>query len=1001
MAQSNEPSSELARARPTSGQLLRRYRQLAGLTQEELAARSWYSADYISKLERGQRQISQRALERLAEALSLGERELVALRAALAPSKNAVTTARSLSGRERELVAIRQFLARLSPPVLLLSGEPGIGKTRLLEETVELAARSGWRVIRGGCQRRVQDPYAPVTDAIGDSLAKLTPDRRATALQRAGYLGLLLPELAMVHGANVSGTDAQTLPLRQPVQERRLLFRAVAEYLESVATNHCVLLVLDDLQWAGQDAMDLLTALVTTARTTPLQLIGAYRDSEAPADSPIRGFVADLARASLLQVLELEPLTEDEASQLLAELLAGSGGGGREYLPVIVRRAGGVPLYLISYAEQLRRNDGGEPELDLPWSVAQVIDQRVAALPNNAREVLAVGAVVGRVVPWALLSQVTGRPEEEVITALEAATAARLLEEDKDDSFRFTHDVIRETVEHSLSSGRRRWLHRQIGEALEQRIDRQDGLAAEIGWHFLQGDEPERSVAWLLRAGDRAAAMFAHSDAEVQYRQVVELARTLGDIRVEAEALDKLGDTRYRAGRYAESLEMLEPAAEIYERIGDQYRYLRAVALIGEACSFAGHVEAGIERIERAARDLEGSGFREHPTASVADLYAALAFLYYHKGRWHDCVEAGQVAVSIAEATDNYRALCTAEVWRGLSLDRLDRIPEERQAFARAVDIAEQFGDPWLLCVALYHQGFAALSTGNFDEGERLMRRTLDVAEQGQPSSIGSFGRAQLSELLIARGRWDEARTEAERAQAESGFMGQRPGSVYPLCARGHVLLLQGEREAGLSFVYEALALAQRYDYALGVTRAQEILAWQALREERPQVALNRLECVLESERTGGHRWYPVIYAWAQLDLENEAGAADVLHRAYQRAVATGTRTDLPDLLLQLARLAARQRRWHDAVLHLAKGLAIAREIGLPFTEATLLFELGRTHVAMGDCQLAQRSFSESLLIFQRLGAPIEIAQVEQSLRALRGESETMSLVSDDIVAEG
>ena len=341
-------------APPTCGQLLQRYRVLAGLTQEELAERAGYSGNYIGKLEQDQRELPAAAADRLAEVLGLADQDRAALRAARERRQGGGRglPARLLAGRDAEMAQIRQLLAGAGPPVLLLAGEPGMGKTRLLEEAASRGAGSGWGVARGGCLRRAQDAYAPLSGALDDALQRLPTGQRAEALRQAGRVDLLLPELALPGGPDPGEGGA---PARvQPEQQRRLLVSSAGRLLRAVAGPAGALLVLDDLHWAGPDAVDLLAALLAAAGSPPVRVIGAYRDSETPAR--LDEFVADLARASLVRVLPLGPLTDTDAGRLLLQL-APEGEQMPAVLPAIVRRAGGVPFFLVSYAEQL--SDGG------------------------------------------------------------------------------------------------------------------------------------------------------------------------------------------------------------------------------------------------------------------------------------------------------------------------------------------------------------------------------------------------------------------------------------------------------------------------------------------------------------------------------------------------------------------------------------------------------------------------------------------------------------------
>ena len=563
-------------APPTCGQLLQRYRGLAGLTQEELAERAGYSGNYIGKLEQDQRELPAAAADRLAAVLGLADQDRAALRAARERRQGGRgLPARLLAGRDAEMAQIRQLLAGAGPPVLLLAGEPGMGKTRLLEEAASRGAGGGWGVARGGCLRRAQDAYAPLSGALDDALQRLPTGQRAEALRQAGRVDLLLPELAPPGGPD-PGEGGVTAGV-QPEQQRRLLVSSAGRLLGAVAGPAGTLLVLDDLHWAGPDAVDLLAALLAAAGSPPLRVIGAYRDSETPAR--LGEFVADLARASLVRVLPLGPLTDADAGRLLLQL-APAGEQMPAVLPAIVRRAGGVPFFLVSYAEQVRGGGQGGTPLAVPWTVAQVIGQRVAALPGPARELLSVAAVAGRVVPHTLLAQVTSSDDEQVLEAVETALEARLLAEDGPDGYRFTHDLIRETVESGLSAARRRRLHRRIGQALEH----QPGASAEsLAFHFSHSGEDGTAAGYLELAGDQAQQRVAYAAAAEFYAAAAARLQAAGRPAEVAPVTEKQGVAWHRAGRYDAAITALEGALAGYRAAGDAESVARVTGRLANA----------------------------------------------------------------------------------------------------------------------------------------------------------------------------------------------------------------------------------------------------------------------------------------------------------------------------------------------------------------------------------------------------------------------------------
>ena len=669
-------------ATPTCGQLLQRYRVLAGLTQEELAERAGYSGNYIGKLEQDQRELPAAAADRLAAVLGLADQDRAALRAARKRRQGPrELPARQLAGRDAEMAQIRQFLAGAGPPVLLLAGEPGMGKTRLLEEAASRAAGGGWGVARGGCLRRAQDAYAPLSGALDDALQRLPDGQRAEALRQAGRLDLLLPELAPPGGPG-PGEGGVTAGVR-PEQQRRLLVSSAGRLLHALAGPAGTLLVLDDLHWAGPDAVDLLAALLAAAGSPPLRVVGAYRDSETPAR--LDECVADLARASLVRVLPLGPLTDADAGRLLQQLAPEEEQQEQSAaLPAIVRRAGGVPFFLISYAEQVRGGAQGEAPLAVPWTVAQVIGQRVAALPGPAKELLSVAAVAGQVVPYTLLAQVTSSDDEQVLEAVETALEARLLAEDGPDRYRFTHDLIRETIEDGLSAARRRLLHRRIARALEY----QPGAPADsLAFHFSQSGEDGTAAGYLELAGDQAQQRVAYAAAAEFYAAAAARLEVAGRPAEVASVTEKQGVAWYRTGRYDAAITALEEALAGYRAAGDAEGVARLAGRLANA-----HYRRGTshDALGELADMAEGDLALAPGAASPGTLtwWEGLLLLLYAEGSYTKMVTLGRSLTQAGRAADNSQMQVIGTRVEGGALIHLGRLAEGAALMAAALPTA-------------------------------------------------------------------------------------------------------------------------------------------------------------------------------------------------------------------------------------------------------------------------------------------------------------------------
>jgi predicted ATPase len=461
------------------------------------------------------------------------------------------------------MALLDRHLAGQGPPLLLLAGQPGIGKSRLLQEAAGRAMTQGWRVLAGGCTRAGgQHPFAPLLQALQRHLARRSPAERRVDLRGCAWLIRLLPELPE--------DEIEPLPgwTLRPEQERRLMFEALRRLLANVATPAGTLLLLDDLQWAGADALELLAMLVQELPQVSLRLVGAYCDTDVAPDQPLPALIAELAEARLVMQQVVRPLPPEAAQALFVQLLGEQEQEGAVPTAQVAQRTGGVPFFLVSYAQgRAQAARAGVTARRVPWDLRQSIQRRITALPQPGPTLLAVAAVVGRVAPWPLLLAVMERPEPVVLDALESACRTGLLEEVGDNAVGFVHDVIREVVEGDLGPARRRLLHRQVAEALE----RQPGAphAEALAYHFRQAGEHAPAAVYLEQAGDLASAQFAYAAAAEHYRDLVTCLEELGREADRLHACEKLAGALERLAQYDEALTVLDQVVDALRAAGE------------------------------------------------------------------------------------------------------------------------------------------------------------------------------------------------------------------------------------------------------------------------------------------------------------------------------------------------------------------------------------------------------------------------------------------------
>jgi len=423
-----------------------------------------------------------------------------------------------LVGRSAELTrlqAVWRGLAATGPRLAVLSGEVGIGKTRLAEEFVRWAAGAG------SVSAAARAYAAEGSLAFGPVAAWLRSPLVAARLEHLPEVWLrdvarLVPELLITHPA-LPDPD----PLTGPA-ERERLFEALAHTMllrpSTSAPPGPLVLFLDDLQWCDRDTLEWLRYLLRPERNAPLLLIGTLRSDER-ADSPhLLSLLTALARDSQLVEIALERLTREETAAL-ATRLAGDGLDA----PAIGRlfqETQGNPLFVV---ESLR------PAVDTAGThtIQALIAARLARLSPRAREVAHVAAAIGHACSYAVLVHATGN-EEELVEALDELCERRIFDEQGGDHYQFGHDKLREVAYGELRAARRRLIHRRIAEALTVvRADDLDVVSGEIAAHYERAGMPERAIPWYRRAGEIAQRLSATDEAIRLVRHALDLLRAL------------------------------------------------------------------------------------------------------------------------------------------------------------------------------------------------------------------------------------------------------------------------------------------------------------------------------------------------------------------------------------------------------------------------------------------------------------------------------------------
>lgn len=739
-----------------------------------------------------------------------------------------------------------------------------------------------------------------------------------------------------------AGPDERPWPEAEPEQRRLQLFAAVVRLLRAVAGEAGTLLVLDDLQWAGPDALDLLATLQAEGGAPQIRVVGAYRDSEMLPGERLAGLVADLARTSQVRVLELEPLSDEEARQLVLGLATGAEEM-RAVTPALLRRAGGVPFFLISFVDDLRSADPEAPRLTLPWTVKQVIGQRLLALPEPARELLAVAAVGGRQVSHSLLVRAGNRDDDEVVEALETAAAARLLAEDPDGEYRFTHDLIREAIEDGLSGGRRRLLHRRIAETLED-----EGAAAELlAFHFARADDPDRAIGYFELAGDQAQQRVAYAAAAEFFRQAIERLRGLDRTAETVAISEKLGVALYRVGRYDEAISAFEGSLEGRRAAGDEEAVDRLTGRLATAHFRRG---TGAEDLEQVVGLVEGGAIEAETTSDGAIArWEGLTRLLFAQGSAKRMQTVGRMLGRVGRATGSWQLQLVGRRARGAALIHSGSLRAATALLETTMppDLPAEKDDSAAEVAALLSAAY--LSMGSLEPSRALSERMLRLAEGAGDPIVAAIHTVLLAAGSYVSGDWEGGRRLLDRATDRLDSHAPSTSTIRIVPVIVQLLIWEGSRDEARSRLEASIrpARSMRIAYVEHAVAGQ--FAYLDLLDGRPEAALDRL-------RPLDPRELPWSYAVAllttlaatHLALGDPAGARPHAERAVAEARRTEGWVDGIPALAVMGTVAARLDLVDLAEAVYREGLERAREIPFPYGEEQILRASAQAELDLG-----------------------------------------------------
>lgn len=673
-------------------------------------------------------------------------------------------------GRTEELRLLRRALPdadRAVGRLVAISGDPGIGKTRLLDEIANTATAKGKRVLWG---QTLEDPGAPAylcwTLVLRDYAQQCDDDAlRADIGSAAGDIAVILPEIRDRLGVEPGPASSAGSP------GRYALFDAVARFLRAAARRKPLVILLDNLHAADRSALALLEYLCQQIAGAPILVVAAYRHAGFDRRNPLRSVIARLSRTRGSERLRLGGLAESDVAVLLSTHL-----GSPVPTPLVravYEQSGGSPLFVCEVASILAQPASGQVlaatryQFHVPESLQDVISARLDGLPAETLELLGVAAVFGCEFEASALAELAEIPVERARWYLGQAEDARIVTADLPDRFRFHHTLFREVLYAEHSTVTRVRLHRRAGELIEARHGAEpDTHLTELAHHFFeaaQADNGEKAARYCRAAAAAAAARRAYAEAATMYERALQASELRKEpvLETRLELLLEAGRAQYQSGELNAATQTLMKAAILAYRQRWWKRLAEALFAYQLVCQQSGfrHI-ASIPLHQQVLQHIAGDD-----DTLRARCLVSLAKAYRTASEPDLAADAFRSGIELARRSGEPRVLLDCLLKGNWTAGRLPSSMREGLEISReALTLARRHGPPDAVLDSLTDVVFQLCDLGEIQEAEQRLAELGDLAhEQRQPHFQNVFMGFETA-ISILRGKWDQALASAQQA---------------------------------------------------------------------------------------------------------------------------------------------------------------------------------------------------------------------------------------------
>ena len=888
-------------------------------------------------------------------------------------------------GRRPEFDEARRYWNQASSgegQFLLISGEPGIGKTRMMREIATHADVTGGRVLIGESFAEGNPPYGAFAQIV------------RYALDPQNGNGLTFPDFVLADMLTMAPDLKQYFPdippnppLDPEAEKQRLLENAVA-FVRILAESSPLLFVIDDIHWADGGTLAIIRHLSRRTRDLPVMLLATYREIELVDSTPFNNLLIELNRQRLGARIKLNRLDRAETQSLLQSLFAEDASD--EFSNAIYKETEGNPFFIEEvckslieegkiYFEDQEWQRVAIEDLNIPQSIKVTIGARLTKLDNTVLEILRLAAILGREFDFDTLVSAADFSENEVINALEAAEDTQLTHEVSSIAgghFSFAHALIPTTLVEGLSSMRRRKLHRQALLAVEAHHPED---YSSLALHSIAAGDLEKALKYSILAGDQAASAFTWNDALSQYQHAVEIADELGQVGHLVSVLEKLGDAYSNQGMLTESIDSYQKCLEL---TSEKIQKAIINTKMGNLFILNGHNQ-GLDYLESAQKTLS---VRKHPEY-YSQVLVGIGRFHHINGLHRKALDYFDQARAIAEPSDDPALLWRIYAYTAGAFQLLANYEESNHWANLCLSFGKEKNDLLTQALGLEYLSQNANSTGRYQAALEYIALEKKIAQQiGDRNRLGwilfsqAWAEQNLGYISLSLDLYQQSidiSNEVNDPRLEILDLGN-------LCiALSHL----GEFDQAAKHGLRSVQMAEELEQSNMLRFSKNGLAYHYTQREQWQKALDLLD-KMDSESANSDaraidNWSLRSYAHAYWGLGDWDRATQKTEQALEHIKTSGSVQTLADIHCILAQINYSKKDWDQAILFADRAIKAAAPENYRLRWGRSLYWKAKILLAQKKTPEAKKAAQAALELFEYCGAQPDIDRTQNLLNTL------------------